>query len=60
MVAAMGYIEEAVQTNEPRRISTILEKVYIKGIMEDSPITESSLPTEEYTGYTRTCGKSCP
>ena len=60
MVAAEGYIKEEVLNKGPRRISTSPETVHIQGIIEDSPVSESSLPAEEHTAYIQICEGQSP
>ena len=52
--------EEEVLTEGPRRISTLPETLPIQGIIEDSPTSDSSLPAEDYTGYTKICQQWSP
>ena len=42
------------------RISASWEIVHIQGIIEDPSISESILPTEDYTYYTQICVESSP
>ena len=53
MVATMDYITDEILNKGDIKILTSPEIVQIQVIIEDSLISESSLPTEEYTGYTQ-------
>ena len=60
MVAVMDYIEDLVLTKGCGRISTSQETCHMQGIIEDSQLSKSSLPTEVHTGYTQICAEGAP
>ena len=51
----MDNIKEEILKNSPRRMLPSPETAHIPGIIDDSPISESHLPAEEYIGYIQIC-----
>ena len=60
LLQAIDYIEQEVLTKGPRKVSPSLEIAHIQGIIEDFPISRSSLPVEEYTCYNQICADWSP